>query len=89
MRGGEWIGIGTIGGNGTTSSGRDEDGWMNGQMIGAGPTGGGGVIAGADDGSSGMMVVGPPAPPEGLGLDMNMGDDDLLLIVLLRPLRRA
>jgi len=40
-------------------------------------------VAGADDGGFGMMVVGSSAPPEGLG--MNTGD--LLLIILLRPLR--
>ena len=81
--------LGTTGGSGMTSFGKDDDGWMNGQMTGIGPTGGGGAIAGADDGASGMMVVDPPAPPEGLGLGMNMGDGDLLLIILLRPLRRV
>jgi len=34
-------------------------------------------------------VIGSPVPPEGPGLGMNMGDSDLLLIVLLRPLRRV
>jgi len=49
------------------------------------------MAAGADDGGSGMTIAvdGPPVPPEGLGLGMNMGDDDLLLIILLRPLRRV
>jgi len=47
-------------------------------------------MTGADDGGSGMTtVVGPPVPPEGPGLGMNMGDGDLLLITLLRPLRRV
>jgi len=34
-------------------------------------------------------VVGPPVPPEGPGLGMNMGDSDLLLIVRLRPWSRV
>jgi len=48
-------------------------------------------VAGADDGGSGITtaVDGPPVPPEGPGLGMNIGDGDLLLIVLLRPLRRV
>jgi len=59
-------------------------------MTGGGPTGDGGLIAGAaDDGALGMVVVDPPDPPEGPGLGMNTGDSDLLLIVLLRPLRRV
>jgi len=46
-------------------------------------------VIGADDSGSGMtMVVGPPAPPKESGLGMNMGKGDLLLIVLLCPLRR-
>jgi len=46
-------------------------------------------VIGADDGGSGIaVVVDPPVPPEGPGLGMNTGDGDLLLIVLLRPLRR-
>jgi len=45
-------------------------------------------VAGADDGGSGM-VGGSPIPPEGPGLGMNIGDSDLLLIVLLRPSRRV
>jgi len=62
---------------------------MNCRMTGISPTGGCGAIAGADDGGSGIMtVVDPPVPPEGPGLGMNMGDSDLLLIVLLHPLRR-
>jgi len=44
-------------------------------------------MAGANDGASGIMAVGPPAP-EGPGLGMNTGDGDLLLIVLLQLLRR-
>jgi len=43
---------------------------------------------GADDSGSGMLVIDPPVPPEGPGLDMNTGDDDFL-IVLLRLLRRV
>ena len=35
------------------------------------------------------MVDGSPVPPEGPGLGMSMGDNDLLLIVLLRPSRRV
>jgi len=48
-------------------------------------------VAGADDSGSGMTVAvdGPPVPPKGPGLGMNTGDGDLLLIVLLRPLRRV
>jgi len=84
---------GVIGGNGMTSLGKDEDGWIKGQMTGAGPTGGNGAMAGADssgavtgadNGASGMVVIDPPPPPEGVGLDMNTGD--LLLIVLLQSL---
>ena len=73
-------------GNGMTSLGRDDDGWMNGQMTGTGLTGSDGAVA--DDGGSGMVVVNSPAPPMGLGLGINTGDGDLLLIILLRPLRR-
>jgi len=46
-------------------------------------------VAGADDGGSGMTAVDPPVPPKGLGLGMNTGDGDLLLIILLRFLRRV
>jgi len=63
--------------------GRDNDGWMNCRMNGIGPMGGGGAVTGADGGGSGITTVGPPVPPEGLGLGMNTGDGDLLLIVLL------
>jgi len=47
-------------------------------------------VAGADGSGSGITtaVDGPPVPPEGFGLGMNTGDSDLLLIVLLHPLRR-
>jgi len=45
-------------------------------------------VTGADDGGSGM-VNGSPVPPEGLGLGMNVGNSNLLLIVLLRPSRRV
>jgi len=46
-------------------------------------------MTGADDGGSGItVVVGPLIPPEGPGSGMKTGDGDLLLIVLLRPLRR-
>ena len=34
-------------------------------------------------------MVDPPAPSEELGLGMNTGDGDLLLIILLRPRRNA
>jgi len=44
----------------------------------------------ADGGSSGMTtVVGPPVPPKGSGLGMNTGEGDLLLMLLLCPLRRV
>ena len=47
-------------------------------------------MTGTDDSGSGMtMVIGSPVPPEGLGLGVNTGDSDLLLITLLRPLRRV
>jgi len=81
-RGGDGT-LGTTGGNGMTSLGRDDDGWINCWMTGIGPTGGGGVVTGADGSGFGMMTVGPPAPPKGLGLGMNTGDGDLLLMVLL------
>jgi len=55
-------------------------------MIGTGPTGDGGATTGVDDGDSGILVIDPPVP-EGLGLGMNTGDGDLLLSILLRPLR--
>ena len=42
-------------------------------------------MTGADDGASGMMTDPPPVPGPG----MNIGDGDLFLIVLLRPLRNA
>jgi len=32
-------------------------------------------------------VEGPPVPPEGFGLGMNTGEGDLLLVILLCPLR--
>jgi len=63
---------------------------MNGRMTGTGLTGDVGLMAGADGGGSGITAaVDPPVPPEGFGLGMNIGDGDLLLIVLLRPLRRV
>jgi len=87
-RGGDGT-LGTTGGNGIASLGRDDDGRMKGRITGFGLTGGGGVVAGADGGGSGITTVGPPVPPEGPGLGMNTGDGNLLLIVLLRPLRRV
>jgi len=60
---------------------------MNGRITGIGPTGGGGAVARADDGGSGMTVMGPPVPPKESGLGRN--DGDLLLNILLRPLRRV
>jgi len=45
-------------------------------------------VTGADDGGSGI-VDGSPVSPEGVGLGMNTGDGDLLLMVLLRPSRRV
>ena len=45
-------------------------------------------MTGADGGGSGMaMIVGPSVPPEGPGPGMNMGDGNLLLMILLRLLR--
>ena len=87
-RGGDGT-LGTIGGNGMISLGRDDNGWMNCRMTGIGPMGGGGAVIGADGGGSGTMTVDPPVPPKGLGLGMNTGDSDLLLIVLLQLLRRV
>jgi len=55
---------------------------MNGQITGIGLTGDGGTTIGADVGASGMMID-PPPIPEGVGLGMNVGDGDLLLIILL------
>jgi len=57
-------------------------------MTGIGPVEISGVVIGADGGASGMVTLDPPIPPKGLGLGMNVGDGDLLLIVLLRLLRR-
>jgi len=46
--------------------------------------------AGTIWGNSGFgMMVDSPVPPEGPGLDVNIGDGDLLLITLLQPLRSA
>jgi len=56
-RGGDGA-LGTMGGNSTTSLGRD------------------------DDGCDFRMVVTDPPSPEGPGLGMNMGDGDLLLLVV-------
>jgi len=64
------------GGNGMFSFGIDEDGWINGQMTGAGPTGDDGLMAGADDGGSGMVVV---VPSEELGPGTNTGDGLLMI----------
>ena len=50
--------------------------------------GGDGTTAGADSSVSGMLMAVDP-PPEGLRIGMNTGVDDLLLMVLLQPLRRA
>jgi len=47
-------------------------------------------VTGADNGGPGMtMVIGSPVPPKGPGPGMNTGDNDLLLITLLCPLRRV
>ena len=71
-------GLGGIGMNGGTNG----DGFIRGNED---------AIAGADDGGFGIVVtnVVPPVPPEGPGEGMKTGDGDLLLIILLRPLRRA
>ena len=45
----------------------------------------GGAVTGAGVGGIGMIVVNPPA--EGVGVGMKMGDDDLFLVILLRPWR--
>jgi len=87
IRGGDGV-LGATGGSSMTSLGKDDDGWIYSRMTGIGPVGGGGAITGADGGASGRVMVGLPAPPEGPGLGMNTGDGDLLLMVLLRPLRR-
>ena len=55
-------------------------------MMGADPIGDGGLTAGADGGASGMLTA-TDLPPEGVGADMKTGDGDLLLVILLRPLR--
>jgi len=60
------------------------DGFIRGGKGTLGTTGD--MVTGADDGGSGMTtVVDPPVP---LGLSVNTGDGDLLLIILLHPLRR-
>jgi len=79
----------TMGGNGAASLGKDDDGWMNSRIMGGGLTGCTGAAAGTDDGASGVVMVGSLDPPEGPGLVMNVGDGDLPLNVLLRPLRNA
>jgi len=45
------------------------------------------MVTGADGGGSGMTIVGPSILPKGPGLGMNTGEGDLLLIILLCPLR--
>jgi len=84
LRGG---GMGTNG-DGSIMGGDGTLGTMGGnsRITGGGPIGVG-AIAGTDEGASGMITVGPPVPPEGLGLGMNTGDGDLPLNVLLRLLR--
>ena len=48
------------------------------------------MVTGADDSGSGITIIGgAPVPPEGPGSGMNTSDGDLLLIVLLWPLRNA
>jgi len=81
--------LGITGGNGVFSSGKDDDGWMNGRMIGGGPTGDNGLTAGVTGGGSGIVTVveGPPVPPEKPELNVDAGEGNLLLIVFLRPLR--
>jgi len=74
---------GGLGGIGMETNG---DGFTKGgKSSGTGATWGGGVVTGTDDSGSGMTTVDPPAPPEGLGLSMNIGV--LLLSILLRFLR--
>jgi len=46
----------------------------------------GGMMVGADVGTSGKLIAVDP-PPEGLGVGMNMGDGDLLFVILLHSLR--
>ena len=55
--------------DGMTTSGMGivDDGWMNGKITGAGPTGGSDVAR--TDGGGGAMD--PPPAPEGLGLGIN------------------
>jgi len=42
-------------------------------------------VIGADVGGIGMVMVNLPA--EGVGVGMKVGDDDLFLVILLRPWR--
>ena len=59
---------------------------MNGGANGDGSTrGGGGTMTGADVDGIGITMVGPPA--EGMGGGMKIGDDNLFLVILLRPWR--
>ena len=87
-RGGDGT-LGTTSGNSITSLGRDDNRWMNCRMTGIGSTRGGNAVTGADDGGSGIMMADSPVPPEGPGPGINMGDSDLLLIVLLRLVRKV
>jgi len=52
-------------------------------MTSIGPMGGGGKVVGTDGGASGITVAVPPPVPKGLGLGINMGVSNLLLMVLL------
>jgi len=52
--------------------GVDDNRWIKGKMTGAGLTGGGGAMTGTDNGGGGNTGISPPAPPEGLGLGMNI-----------------
>jgi len=81
-RGGDGT-LGTTGGNGITSLGRDDDGWMYSHMTGFGPIGDDGRIMGADDDGGSGIIMGFPPVPEGPGLGMNTGDSDLLLLLVL------
>jgi len=80
---------GTRGSGGDATWGGSTGGGLGGignRTNGEGSTSGA-INAGIDGGASGMMVIDPPAPPDGIGLGMNT--DDLLLIFLLRFLRRV
>ena len=75
------------GGLGLIDTGTNSDGSMSsGKLSGICVTWSGGAVTGDNVGGSGMITVDPPVP-EGLGLGINTGEGDLLLMILLQPLR--